>query len=214
MPRRIPASFFTRYLAMGILWRRLSLNLCGMDLISRGRPVTVPPQPVNLANPLRLQPVVPVIQPVVYSRTNAIETSIRDGGAMMPSHFVKVCDPPTTCGCPQGIFLKGSVSWNRCTSIFGNASLRKASMEGSSTRTSRCGAVTAIPWDKPRFAAWPTERPPARGSEAVRYRAGERTIVQRTKITDNLGEILKKLGVSIPQQILSISEPVAAPAAT
>jgi len=50
--------------------------------------------------------------------------------------------------------------------------------------------------------------------KAVRYRAGERTIVQRTKITDNLGEILKKLGVSIPQQILSISEPVAAPAAT
>src|ERR1700681_3176089 len=31
--------------------------------------------------------------------------------------------------------------------------------------------------------------------KAVRYRAGERTIVQRTEIADSLGEILKKLGV-------------------
>ncbi len=50
--------------------------------------------------------------------------------------------------------------------------------------------------------------------KAVRYRAGERTIVQRTKIADSLGEILKKLGVSIPKQVLSISEPVTTPAAT
>jgi hypothetical protein len=48
--------------------------------------------------------------------------------------------------------------------------------------------------------------------KAVRYRGGERTIVQRTKIADNLGNILKKLGVSIPKTILSISEPTAAPA--
>jgi hypothetical protein len=50
--------------------------------------------------------------------------------------------------------------------------------------------------------------------KAVRYRASERTIVQRTKIADSLGEILKKLGVSIPKQILSVSEPVTTPAAT
>jgi hypothetical protein len=50
--------------------------------------------------------------------------------------------------------------------------------------------------------------------KAVRYRTGERTIVQRTKIADSLGEILKKLGVSMPKQVLSISEPVAIPAAT
>src|SRR5271157_1917242 len=50
--------------------------------------------------------------------------------------------------------------------------------------------------------------------KAVRYRAGERTIVQRTKIADSLGDILKKLGVSIPKKILSISEPATAPAVT
>jgi transposase len=50
--------------------------------------------------------------------------------------------------------------------------------------------------------------------KAVRYRTGERTIVQRTKIADSLGGILKKLGVSIPKQVLSISEPVETPAAT
>jgi Transposase DDE domain len=50
--------------------------------------------------------------------------------------------------------------------------------------------------------------------KAVRYRAGERTIVQRTKITDSLAAILKKLGISMPKQVLSISEPVATPAAT
>jgi hypothetical protein len=52
------------------------------------------------------------------------------------------------------------------------------------------------------------------GLKAVRYRAGERTIVQRTKITDGLGEILKKLGISMPKQVLSISEPATGPAAT
>jgi hypothetical protein len=50
--------------------------------------------------------------------------------------------------------------------------------------------------------------------KAVRYRVGERTIVQRTKIADGLGEILKKLGISIPKQVLSISEPATGPAAT
>jgi len=50
--------------------------------------------------------------------------------------------------------------------------------------------------------------------KAVRYQAGDRTIVQRSKIADSLGEILKKIGISTPKQILSVSDPVAAPATT
>jgi hypothetical protein len=48
----------------------------------------------------------------------------------------------------------------------------------------------------------------------VRYHTGERTIVQRTKIADSLAGILKKLGISMPKQVLSISEPATDPAAT
>src|SRR6202165_2155007 len=50
--------------------------------------------------------------------------------------------------------------------------------------------------------------------KAVRYRSESRTIVQRTKIRSELADLLKKLGVSMPKQVLSISEPVATPAAT
>ena len=50
--------------------------------------------------------------------------------------------------------------------------------------------------------------------KAVRYQAGDRTIVQRSKIADSLGEILKKIGISTPKQILSVSDPVEAPATT
>jgi hypothetical protein len=50
--------------------------------------------------------------------------------------------------------------------------------------------------------------------KAVRYCTGGRTIVQRTKIVDDLGEILKKLGVSTPKQILLVSDPAADPAIT
>jgi hypothetical protein len=50
--------------------------------------------------------------------------------------------------------------------------------------------------------------------KAVRYHAGDRTIVQRSKIADSLGEILKKIGISTPKQILSVSDPVEAPATT
>jgi hypothetical protein len=50
--------------------------------------------------------------------------------------------------------------------------------------------------------------------KAVRYLTGGRTIVQRTKVADSLGSILKKLGVSMPKQVLSISEPVTTPAPT
>jgi Transposase DDE domain len=50
--------------------------------------------------------------------------------------------------------------------------------------------------------------------KAVRYHTGGRTIVQRTKIADSLGGTLKKLGVSMPKQILSIADPDTVPAAT
>jgi hypothetical protein len=43
--------------------------------------------------------------------------------------------------------------------------------------------------------------------KAVRYRSDSRTIVQRTKITAALAETLKKLGIPMPKQILSIDEP-------
>jgi hypothetical protein len=43
--------------------------------------------------------------------------------------------------------------------------------------------------------------------KAVRYRSDSRTIVQRTKTTAALAETLKKLGISMPKQILSIAEP-------
>ena len=63
--------FVTRYLALGILWRRLSLNLYGMDLTRMERRVTVPPQR-QPCHPLRLQPAAAIAQPVVYSCTNAL----------------------------------------------------------------------------------------------------------------------------------------------
>jgi hypothetical protein len=46
--------------------------------------------------------------------------------------------------------------------------------------------------------------------KAVRYRSDSRTIVQRTKSTAALAETLKKLGISMPKQILSIAEPAQA----
>jgi hypothetical protein len=46
--------------------------------------------------------------------------------------------------------------------------------------------------------------------KAVRYRSGSQTIVQRTKATAALAETLKKLGISMPKQILSIAEPAQA----
>jgi hypothetical protein len=50
--------------------------------------------------------------------------------------------------------------------------------------------------------------------KAVRYQTESRTIVQRTKIDADLGEILKMLGISMPKQILAMAEMAsAAPAA-
>ena len=49
--------------------------------------------------------------------------------------------------------------------------------------------------------------------KAVRYRSESRTIVQRTKISSELAETLKNLGISTPKQILRIDEPAQAAAA-
>jgi hypothetical protein len=49
--------------------------------------------------------------------------------------------------------------------------------------------------------------------KAVRYQAGERGIVQRTKIAGALAELLKKPGVPIPKQLLAVTEARGTPAA-
>jgi transposase len=49
--------------------------------------------------------------------------------------------------------------------------------------------------------------------KAVRYRTEARTIVQRTRIRTELADLLKKLGVSAPKQLLALSEPILEPAA-
>ena len=43
--------------------------------------------------------------------------------------------------------------------------------------------------------------------KAIRYRAQGRAIVQRTKIPESLGKILKSLGISTPKKIISVAEP-------
>jgi transposase len=45
--------------------------------------------------------------------------------------------------------------------------------------------------------------------KAVRYRTEARTIVQRTRIRGELGDILKKLSISIPKQLLAVSDQAA-----
>jgi hypothetical protein len=42
--------------------------------------------------------------------------------------------------------------------------------------------------------------------KAVRYQAGGRGIVQRTKIASGLADLLKKLGIPIPKQLLAVTE--------
>jgi transposase len=42
--------------------------------------------------------------------------------------------------------------------------------------------------------------------KAVRYRSENRTIVQRTKIGSELADLLKKLGISAPKQLLAVTE--------
>src|SRR5580704_12473928 len=62
--------FVIRYLTLGILWRRLSLNLYGMDLTCVGRPQTAPPRRRRCQR-RRLLPSAAVAQPLVYSSTKA-----------------------------------------------------------------------------------------------------------------------------------------------
>ena len=47
--------------------------------------------------------------------------------------------------------------------------------------------------------------------KAICSRAQGRVIVQRTKISESLDEILKNLGISIPKKIISVAEPAAEP---
>ena len=49
--------------------------------------------------------------------------------------------------------------------------------------------------------------------KAVRYMAESRTIVQRTKIAGELPDLLKKLGIPIPKQLLAVTEAAEPPAA-
>ena len=48
--------------------------------------------------------------------------------------------------------------------------------------------------------------------KAVRYVAESRTIVQRTKIVGELADLLKKLGIPIPKQLLAVTEAADTPA--
>jgi len=47
--------------------------------------------------------------------------------------------------------------------------------------------------------------------KAVRYRSQGRAIVQRTKIPESLGDILKTLRISTPKKIMSVAEPASDP---
>ena len=49
--------------------------------------------------------------------------------------------------------------------------------------------------------------------KAVRYRSEGRTIVQRTKIGSELADLLKKLGISVPKQLIALTEAAETPAA-
>jgi hypothetical protein len=49
--------------------------------------------------------------------------------------------------------------------------------------------------------------------KAVRYCSENRTIVQRTKIGSELADLLKKLGISAPKQLLAVTEAAETPAA-
>src|SRR3984885_11797767 len=47
--------------------------------------------------------------------------------------------------------------------------------------------------------------------KAVRYRSESRSIVQRTKIGPELADLLKKLGISMPKQLLAVTDTAEAP---
>ena len=50
--------------------------------------------------------------------------------------------------------------------------------------------------------------------KAVRYQAGGRGIVQRTKIAGELADLLKKLGIPIPKRLLTVTEAPGTPVTT
>lgn len=50
------------------------------------------------------------------------------------------------------------------------------------------------------------------GLKAVRYCSESRSIVQRTKVSGELADLLKKLGIPIPKQLLAVTEVAATPA--
>jgi hypothetical protein len=64
---------------------------------------------------------------------------------------------------------------------------------------------TSLPWARIAHAL--------AALKAVRYGSEGRTIVQRTKIGPDLGDLLKKLGIPTPKQLLLLAEPTQAPAA-
>jgi hypothetical protein len=63
---------------------------------------------------------------------------------------------------------------------------------------------TGLPWARVAHALGTLK--------AVRYRSESRTIVQRTKIGSELAELLKKLGISAPKQLMSVIEAAEPPA--
>jgi hypothetical protein len=64
---------------------------------------------------------------------------------------------------------------------------------------------TGLPWTRIAHALG--------ALKAVRYVSGRRTIVQRTKIGSELADLLKKLGIPIPKQLLTVTETAEPPAA-
>ena len=61
--------------------------------------------------------------------------------------------------------------------------------------------------------SWARIAPLLETLKAVRYVSERRTIVQRTNIAGELAELLKKLGISMPKQLLAVTEAAETPAA-
>jgi transposase len=69
----------------------------------------------------------------------------------------------------------------------------------------RCAEIrTDLPWARLAHAL--------AALKAVRYRSENRTIVQRTKISSELAGLLKNLGISVPKQLMAVTEAAETPA--
>jgi transposase len=69
----------------------------------------------------------------------------------------------------------------------------------------RCAEIrTDLPWARVAHAL--------AALKAVRYRSENRTIVQRTKISSELAGLLKSLGISVPKQLMAVTEAAETPA--